>query len=163
MISAVVHVYAINLGYTKKLVADLSDAQMIAQPVAGQTMNHATWVLGHLCMASNGAGVMLGLPPAVPEAWGALFGMKSTPLADGSRYPGKAELLSTLESLHERASIRVLKATLDELGQPSPERARARFPSVGDFVAFLMTSHESTHLGQLSAWRRAMGLPGVIG
>ncbi|MCX5659032.1 MAG: DinB family protein [Planctomycetota bacterium] len=163
MIPAVVNINAMNLGYTQKLVADISDAQMTAQPVAGQTMNHPAWVLGHLCMASNGAGVLLGLPPALAEAWKDLFEMKTTPLADASRYPSKAEMLASLEALHERASIRVLKTSPDELGQPSPERARARFPSIGDFVAFLMTSHETTHLGQLSAWRRAMGLPGVIG
>ena len=30
------------------LVADLTDEQMVGQPVAGVTMNHPAWVLSHL-------------------------------------------------------------------------------------------------------------------
>ena len=30
--------------------------------------------------------------------------------------------------------------------------------TVGDMIVFLMTSHEMDHLGQIAAWRRAMGL-----
>ena len=37
--------------------------------------------------------------------------------------------------------------------------AVARTPrTVGDFAIFLMTAHEMDHLGQIAAWRRAMGL-----
>jgi hypothetical protein len=35
-------------------------------------------------------------------------------------------------------------------------------PTVGDLLAHLMTTHEAAHLGQLSAWRRLLGLPGVL-
>ena len=38
------------------------------------------------------------------------------------------------------------------------EKRRAHFPTVGDFAIFLMTAHEMDHLGQIAAWRRAMGI-----
>ena len=45
------------------------------------------------------------------------------------------------------------------LATPHPhEGTRKHFPTIGDMVVFLMTSHEMDHLGQLAAWRRAMGL-----
>ena len=45
------------------------------------------------------------------------------------------------------------------LAAPHPnEKSRAHFPTVGDYAIFLMTGHEMDHLGQIAAWRRAMGL-----
>jgi len=36
--------------------------------------------------------------------------------------------------------------------------ARPDFPTAGDFVAYLLSSHLAYHLGQLVAWRAAAGL-----
>ena len=48
--------------------------------------------------------------------------------------------------------------------EPHPdEGTRKYFPTVGDMIIFLMTSHEMDHLGQIAAWRRAMGLGPAIG
>jgi uncharacterized damage-inducible protein DinB len=41
------------------------------------------------------------------------------------------------------------------------ERWKQRFPLIADAVVHLMIDHESTHLGQVSAWRRAGGRPSV--
>ena len=38
------------------------------------------------------------------------------------------------------------------------EDTRKFFPTIGAMVAFIMTSHEMDHLGQIAAWRRAAGL-----
>jgi hypothetical protein len=34
-------------------------------------------------------------------------------------------------------------------------------PQVGIVLPYLMLVHENTHLGQVSAWRRILGLPPV--
>jgi hypothetical protein len=41
------------------------------------------------------------------------------------------------------------------------ERWKATFPKVGSILGYLMLVHESTHLGQISMWRRVQGLPAV--
>ena len=41
------------------------------------------------------------------------------------------------------------------------EAARERFPTVGIFVVFLVGAHTALHLGQVSTWRRCMGLGSV--
>ena len=47
-----------------------------------------------------------------------------------------------------------------KLIQPTPdEKARQRFPLVGGRVIFMCTSHIMMHMGQVSAWRRCVGLP----
>jgi len=38
------------------------------------------------------------------------------------------------------------------------EGTRKYFPRIGDHVIYVMTAHEMDHLGQVAAWRRAMGL-----
>ena len=34
-------------------------------------------------------------------------------------------------------------------------------PKIGIWLNYLMTLHESTHLGQVSVWRRVQGMPAV--
>jgi hypothetical protein len=158
-------VYNMMLGYGQKLVADIPDDQMCAQPVEGRVMNHPAFILGHLAWVhDNRAAALNGQPPAgaaTPE-WKELFGMGSKPATERSKYPSKAELVKAFEESHARLGEAAAKATPDALAQPSPEPMRARFPTVGAMVLGLMTSHFATHLGQLSAWRRAMGFPSVF-
>jgi len=40
------------------------------------------------------------------------------------------------------------------------ENMRKYFPTIGDFLVYLMSAHEGTHIGQLQTWKRAMGLVG---
>jgi len=165
MIDLVRPVYDFALGYAQKLVADLADDQMCAQPVAGRMMNHPAFLLGHLALVHDSrAGVLSGDPAGtalLPE-WKELFSMGAKPLADRSRYPSKAELLKALEAAHGRLAAAVAATAPEKLAEPAPEPMRARFPTLGHMLLGLMTSHYSSHLGQLSAWRRAMGLPSVF-
>jgi hypothetical protein len=157
--------YNMMLGYGQKLIADIPDEQMCAQPIEGRVMNHPAFILGHLAWANdNRAASLTGQQPAgaANPQWKELFGMGSKPASDRSKYPSKAELLKAFEDAHARLGEAAAKATPEALAQPTPEPMRARFPTVGALVLGLMTSHFATHLGQLSAWRRAMGYPSVF-
>lgn len=165
-----------TVGYTKMLVADLRDEQMTLQPIVGKTMNHAAWVLGHLAFAGNIAAAMAAYPanepvnfdklratPGVaPASWAPLFGPKSVPSTDPKAYPSKAELLATFEKSHAAAWAAFEKTTPEQLANAMPEPMNKRFATLGQFTAFIMTAHNSLHSGQLSAWRRALGLPSVM-
>jgi len=155
-------IYAFGLTYAQKLVADLGEAQLCAQPVPGRTMNHAAFTLGHLAWVSEAGGNLLGAPPTSTPDRKDIFGMGSTPSSDRAIYPSKAELLAWLEAGHARLVTAVQGAQPEVFAHPAPERMRARFPTMGSLILGLMTSHEATHLGQLSAWRRALGLPSVF-
>ena len=163
MFDLILPVFNLNLWYSQKLVADLTDEQMVAQPVNGVVMNHPAFLIGHLALvAGNFATGFVGAAPVCPEAWKELFNQGCKPLADRSRYPSKAELVGKLEEGHARLAEAVQKATPEMLAQPSPERMRGRFPTVGVLLAGMMTAHHASHNGQMSAWRRAMGLPPVF-
>jgi DinB superfamily len=163
MMDLILPVFNLNLWYSQKLVADLTDEQMCAQPVEGVVMNHPAFLLGHLALvAGNFATGFVDAAPVCPEEWKELFNQGAKPLADRSRYPSKAVLLQKLEEAHSRLADAVTKAAPEVLAQPAPEKMRARFPTVGALLAGMMTAHEGSHNGQLSAWRRAMGLPSVF-
>ena len=157
MLQYVLHVYTMNLGFAKRLVGDLSDDQMCAQPHG--VVNHPAWSLGHLAVAADHLGTLLGLSSELPAGWEQAFKTGGTPSPDKSVFPAKDEILRVLEAQHARIATRVSDTDSAALAQPHPnEKRRGHFPTVGDFAIFLMTAHEMDHLGQIAAWRRAMGL-----
>jgi hypothetical protein len=162
MLDLLLPTYNFNLTYAQKLAADVPDDQMCAQPVPDRVMNHPAFVLGHLAWASDNVIKFLGQEPALTADWKELVVTGGKPLADRSRYPAKDVLLKALENAHTRLAAAVATATSETLAQPAPERMRARFPTVGSMLLGLMTAHEASHLGQFSAWRRAMGFPSVF-
>ena len=157
MLSPLIHTWNLNLGYAKRLVADISDDQMAFQPAAH--MNHAAWVLGHLACTADMLAAMIGAKPVCPPVWTSLFDWNSEPSSDASRYPTKAVLLKALEDAH--AGVAIVLPSVPEArwsGQTPIEEVRGFLPTLGDSFVFVMAAHENMHLGQLSAWRRVQGM-----
>ena len=157
MIQHVTYLYRFNLKIAARLVGDLTPQQMVQQPAG--VVNHPAWSLGHLCMTADRLAGMFGLESQAPEGWAQIFATGGVPSGDPSLYPSKEELLAFLTAQHERVTAAVLKADPSWFATPlADERRRKFFPTVGDMVTMMMTSHEMNHMGQISAWRRAMGL-----
>jgi hypothetical protein len=155
--------YAFLLDYARMLAADIDEAELARQPVSG--MNHPAWILGHLALCTDFALMLLGEPKACPKEWSGLFGPGSTLTTDRAAYPSKADLLAALESGHERVGRAAERIDPARLGEAHPFRLaflEGKIDTVGLMLAHLLTTHEAAHLGQLSAWRRAMGMPGVL-
>jgi hypothetical protein len=157
MIQHVTYLYQFNLQFAQTLVKDLSAEQMVGQP--NGVINHPAWSLGHLTVSADHLGTFLGLDSVLAEGWDKPFATGGIPSGDVSAYPSKDELLAALTAQHERNTEAVRNADLARFTEPHPdEGSRKYFPTVGDMVVFLMTSHEMDHLGQVAAWRRAMEL-----
>jgi hypothetical protein len=159
MINDLLFLYDRNLRYAKSLVEDVDDSKMAIQPAPA--MNHPAWTLGHLAVTGDVLLQMFGHTPACPADWKDNFGRESTPSSDRSRYPSKEKLIEALERTH--ASVKETLSHVDprELDTPPPQRYVARFPTKRTLVIQMLTGHEQTHLGQLSAWRRIQGMPPV--
>lgn len=153
---------ALGLSYAQKLVVDLPDEKWAGQPVPGITVNHAAWTIGHLAVVADNVAGMIGGTPTLGETWRPLFATGTRPLPDRSAYPAGDVLMREFAAAHARLGDGAAKLTPEAAAAPAPERLRARFPTVGNMVAGLMTTHYGNHLGQLSAWRRAMGYPSVF-
>jgi DinB superfamily len=143
--------------YALRLVADLSDDDMVSQPVAGVVMNHPAWVLCHLSPYPPVLAAILRGEP-FEDPLNNPFGRGSRPLPDRAAYPPKAEIVGAFLRGHDDLEEALKVAAPADFDAPIPlARWRERFPLVGDAVVHLALHHESAHLGQISAWRRAGG------
>ncbi|MCX5659031.1 MAG: DinB family protein [Planctomycetota bacterium] len=155
--------FAFSQSYLHKLVDDVACEQWCAQPVPGRVLNPPAWVVGHLAWVHrNGVAFITGQPNAAPAAWKDLFAPGSKVAVERSAYPTKAELLAAYDASCPVFTAALRDAKPETLAQPAPERMRSRFPTIGHLVLGMITSHETVHLGQLSAWRRASGLPSAF-
>jgi uncharacterized damage-inducible protein DinB len=156
MVDEVLNSYSLTLGYLRRLVDDVPDAELARQP--NGMVNHPAWVIGHLTHSCEAIAGELGLQPWLPENWNRQYGTGSVPTADRSAYPTKAELLAMLSDAQARVSEQLV--SLGETGMEAPlpdERYRTMFPTVGHAVVHILIGHAAVHVGQVSAWRRATG------
>lgn len=162
VIQGLVYSFRKNMDYASKLVADLNEEQMVMQPPLGdRPANHPAWVLSHLNVYLPIMEALIdGVEFEDPKTHE--FGMLSHPENDRSRYASKESLLGTFLSGHEQV-IRKLEAVGPNVleQETTLERWKPIMPHVGLVLPYLMLNHENTHLGQLSAWRRILGLPAV--
>jgi hypothetical protein len=161
MIPHLIHTYQFNLQHIEGLVKDLTDEQMVQQPAG--LVNHPMWTLGHLASAANAVAVKgLGLESTFPQEWEQAFKTGGVPSDAASAYPtSKDEILAQLKSQHERVTDELKQTDAEIFSKEFPdENMRKYFPTIGDFLVYLMSAHEGTHIGQLQTWKRAMGLVG---
>ena len=147
-----------NADYAAKLVADLSDEQMMLQPNGA---NHPAWIFSHM-MVYHPVLVAMLRGQAFEDPKVHKFGMQSKPEADAALYGSKQSIIDAFIKGHDDVA-----AALKEAGEVAVEKAmplerwKPAFPKVGSILGYLMLVHEGTHLGQISMWRRVQGLPAV--
>jgi hypothetical protein len=155
--------YGIMLGLCKMQTSDVDDAKLADLPAPG--VNHPAWILTHLAICTDYAARLLGETTRCPKEWHQRCGPGSSVSAERDFYASKRELLATLAAGHECVSAAVGRATEEVLLKPHGVElafVKNTFPTVGDLVGHLMTTHTGFHLGQLSMWRRMMGMQGVL-
>jgi len=161
----VLSTYAESLGVARSLVHDVPCARFAELPHPGA--KHPGWVLGHLCVASGLAAATLGDDPSemqtlcgVPPLMAGGTAPGTEPLPERAAYATKESLLAELDRVHALTVERFDAASDERLAAEFPvAEYRDFWPTVGAAAFYLMARHEQYHLGQLSMWRRAAGLP----
>lgn len=159
----------ITLSYGEAMLKDVR-ADQFARHAPGKDgkpvkSNHPAWVYGHLALYNSRCLELMGLPAgtaAKPAGWDDLFknGTECRDDREGSIYP-KMELIAKHWSEGTKAVLAALPGVPDEVfSRPNPGEGRMKelLPTVGALVTFLMTGHPMSHFGQVSAWRRFMGM-----
>lgn len=147
------------MGYARMLLADIPDEQMAEQRV--ENINHPAWIIGHLIYSADGAIGAAGGEKTLSEEYIKKYAGGSKLTNVRTDYPGtKDEILNDLDARFVKAIELAEKASDEVLARPTPSpRLQPTLPTMRDLLPFLLTVHFSLHLGQLSAWRRTMGLP----
>jgi hypothetical protein len=156
----VLHSFAYCLEYLREQVAELAASDMVAQP--NGIMNHPAWVIGHLTHACQLLGGVIGLPEWLPNDWAKRFGTGSVPVADQSLYETKEDALAILGEAHMRITRAVEGLDDSSLDEPFPDKSyHYVFPTIRHALTQVLVGHTANHIGQVSVWRRAMGLPSM--
>lgn len=160
-INAVLRAWEDQRGYALRLVADLGDDDFVSQPVEDVVMNHPAWVLSHLgAYAPILTAILREADFEDPASH--RYGRSSAPVADPSESPPRDELIARYTGAYDETAAALRAAPGALLAAPTPlERWIPRFPTIADVCVQLLVKHQATHLGQLSAWRRAGGRPPV--
>lgn len=157
-IGPVLHSFAYGLGYLREQVADVAPADMVAQP--NGIVNHPSWVIGHLTHTCQMLGGAIGLPEWLPEDWARRYGTGSVPVADVRAYERKREALDRLADAQSRITVAVERLSEAGLDAAFPDPSyRDVFPTIRHALTQVLVGHTANHVGQLTLWRRAMGLP----
>ena len=156
----------------EQMLKDLQPEMFARKPALGGKVidtNHPAFVFGHLSLYPAKWLTVVGLdaaPAAVPARYEELFspGKECRDDATGTFYPPMKEITEAFFSGH-RAAIERLPSIADEVAQrPNPREGRLKeiYPTVGGVLIFYAVGHPMMHLGQVSAWRRCMGLGPVM-
>ncbi|MFU8828125.1 MAG: DinB family protein [Phycisphaerales bacterium] len=161
--SAIVPMARMTVGYGKAVCSSIPDDKFGRRP-EGVDCNTPAWVIGHVGHYPEHVLDLIGRSELArhDERWKELFanGTPAPDDADGSYYPSKDELLSRYLERSEVAIEAIAQADESVLLAINPMEGRFRemFPTIGAAAGFLLTSHSMMHLGQVSTWRRCMGL-----
>ena len=157
---SVLHSFRYSLDFVADQVADVTEPDMAAQPDGAA--NHPSWIIGHLTFACQMLGGVVGLSDWLPNDWAKRFGPGSTAVANGKFYLPKREALAQLYSAGIRLSAAVTALDEPQLDAPFPDEAYIEvFPTVRHALTQVLVGHTAFHVGQLSVWRKAMGLPAM--
>lgn len=158
---SVVYAWDNGLRYALALLEDLSEQQMLLRP--GRNMNHPAWILGHLSLYYPIIPALLAGLEFPDPADDDLFGFRGRgPQDDPQLYGTKQFQLQRMIDGHEQVAQALLIASAEDyIRPPSLPRWAAMYPTVEFMLPDLLLLHENVHIGQLSIWRRAAGLPAV--
>ncbi len=151
-------------GLAAGLLKDIDPAKAARMP-EGINANHPVFVYGHLAIYPQMVMGMLGKEPgdtAVPAEYNDLFmhGIECKDDVDGSIYPSLEEVVEHCKRAYATL-IEVTKDVDDETLLKDIEGNdgfKDAFGTNGAMIMFLIHDHPMFHYGQVSTWRRAMGL-----
>jgi hypothetical protein len=159
----------VGLRYARRLLETVPPERFarVASP-GGQPVhsNHPAFNVGHLTLYPVKVVELLGADKAAaspPAHYEALFSKDAQCAddADGTLYPPKQELLEVFQRTYD-AALAALRACDDQqllAANPIDSPMKKVCPTLGSMLAFYMTGHVTSHLGQISTWRRMEGMP----
>jgi hypothetical protein len=158
----------LSLGYAERLLKGIPAERFARLATVGDEIvqsNHPAFIFGHLGLYPCRIVAELGHDAAtiVPtEAYLKLFdhNAKCVDDSEGTIYPAMEEIVERFFTAHRMALDVLLTADDSLFKRVNPNEAmRGKFATIGSMHGFYVGGHIMIHMGQLSAWRRMIGLP----
>lgn len=125
--------------------------------------NSPAFCMGHLSIYPVRALGLLNrtdMGIANPAGWEDLFKAGAPCVDKPGHYPSKEAILAHYEKGYMAVAAALKEVPDSILSEPNPGEGRMKemFPTKGGVLTFLCVGHTQSHLGQISMWRRVMGL-----
>jgi hypothetical protein len=157
----------ISLAYAGRMATGIAADKFARFATVGGsavTSNHPAFVYGHLSLYACRIVEQLGgdatsITPT--DLYVEKFSHTATCIddPDGTFYPPKDELVERVMTSYQAAVEALINAEDSLFLAPNVNEAmRAKFATNGSMQAFYIGGHFMIHMGQVSAWRRMMGL-----
>jgi len=155
----VVALNSFNRHYLHRLIDAIPEPDLDSTFGAGS--HSARWILAHLAISVDYGFKQLDMPLAAPKEWHAVYGPGSDPESHAKIRPSKAELLRFIDDNYLKLCIVSLDADKAKMlaAHTVPLLYDTPIKSKGELLCHILTTHFSSHVGQLSSWRRLVGLP----
>ncbi len=142
-------------------VADLSDSEILLQPIAG--MNHIAWQIGHLISAERmfAETVKPGASPALPAGFDDLHSRTDTRGTKPEQFHAKSVYMDLYKAQRDATNAILESLTDDELANSTGERF-AQIAPTNAALLNMIGLHYLMHLGQFVAVRRSANKPIAI-
>lgn len=149
-----------TIHYARALLGDVSEEQFDRMPMPG--FNHPAFCYGHLACYPNR---MLDLMQLSDSKLEIPFDEEpylqtSQCVEEEGRYAPMPVIVEAFFDGHQRLVELLPTVPAEVFASPTGFEGKfgEMFPRVGDAVTFMCGNHTMLHLGQVSMWRRAMGL-----
>lgn len=155
----------LSIGYGERLLKNVSAEQFarFATNADGPIeSNHGAFIYGHLSLYAPSILTDLGASSLeVPDGFDQVFSKDAQCVddPDAAIYPSM-DVVTDFFFTGYKAALEALSAASDEqLQAANPnERMAERFPTMASMHNFYVGGHVMLHMGQMSAWRRMLGL-----
>lgn len=154
--------------YAEKLLVGVKPDQFARQPRGKDGIintNHPAFIYGHLSIYPTMILGIAGVESAGltnPDGFDALFTHETICKDDpaGSIYPPMEAITSHFFKAYNTLFEKVAELSDEHLAAPHGQEGEffQKFPSRAAVIAFMAGPHPFIHIGQMSAWRRCMGL-----
>lgn len=152
------------LSYAERLAADIPAEKFAHMPVAN--VNHPAFNFGHLAIYPERFFEIVGRGElAKPDQRFVDLFKAGTPCVEqDGRYPSKDEIMRRFSERWALVATTLPEVSDERYSEPTPIEGRMKelMPTIGAMVNFLCGSHLQMHLGQVSIWRRLIGLGPVM-
>jgi len=159
MFEPLIPLNAFNRDYLKRLLFGIPDHEL--DSTFGEGAHSARWILVHLAIAVDYGFMQLNLPTVAPKIWHQAYGPGSEPASSKDIRPEKDELVRFIDQNYEKLSLAALAGSATQLAiaHTVPLLADTPIKTRGDLLAHILATHFASHVGQLSSWRRLLGMP----
>jgi uncharacterized damage-inducible protein DinB len=159
MFDSMISLNTFNREYLKWMLDGIPDKEL--DSTFGEGSHSARWILVHLAIAVDYGFKQLDKKTVASKIWHRAYGPGSSPSSNAEIRPSKEELLKFIDEQYAKLCEAAVAFDGTKLNVPHQVKLLESMPikTKADLVGHILTTHFSVHLGQLSAWRRMVGLP----